>query len=371
MNENELTDIDSAFLKYLRGICIFIIVFGHVGGFWIFRPYSEFLHASVPVFFFLSGSVSFYSFRRSQSLYFYYSKRILSLLIPYYLLCLLSFFVYITTNFKLPSYDFNNLLSWLTISASNSIMPFPIGQVWFLKVLIIVIILSPLYFLIYKSTNYLVVVFLAIIFLSFIQLLADISPIFNLKFINLYTPLIYSSFFIFGFAFFASPKLKDNNKFLYLMALVSFSLVALLVSFLHLNIDFAYHNFPPDIYFVLGSFFLLFIILIFRTRLTSLIKRIRFAELFFSFFHKHTFSIFLLHTFSIYLSEKVLGLVEPPQKTITYGVVKLVAVLIITCSLSPPFTKISNQLSLYCIEYLDRFSPTKRFKVDAQNAGRR
>ncbi len=47
MKIQTLSDDDSLFLAYLRGISILVIVFGHVGGFWIFRPYSEFLNVFV------------------------------------------------------------------------------------------------------------------------------------------------------------------------------------------------------------------------------------------------------------------------------------------------------------------------------------
>jgi peptidoglycan/LPS O-acetylase OafA/YrhL len=46
-----LSDADSHFLAYLRGIAILVIVFLHVGGGWFFIPYSGFLQVFVPVFF--------------------------------------------------------------------------------------------------------------------------------------------------------------------------------------------------------------------------------------------------------------------------------------------------------------------------------
>lgn len=45
-----LNQKDSRFLAILRSLSIFVIVFGHVGGFWLFRPWSEFLHVFVPIF---------------------------------------------------------------------------------------------------------------------------------------------------------------------------------------------------------------------------------------------------------------------------------------------------------------------------------
>ena len=47
---------DSQFLAYLRSLSILVIVFGHIGLFWVYKPYSEFLHVFIPIFFFISGA---------------------------------------------------------------------------------------------------------------------------------------------------------------------------------------------------------------------------------------------------------------------------------------------------------------------------
>lgn len=353
MNEKRLSDIDSAFLRYLRGFCILIIVFGHVGGFWFYRPYSEFLHASVPVFYFISGSVLFFSFERAQSLSGFYFKRIINLLVPYYLLCVLSLCVYVITNHALPAYNLNKMISWLIIGAPNDIMPFPIGQVWFLNVLLIIIIISPFYFWLNKHYKYLLLAVLFVfILLSSGQLFTDIEPIMGGDIINLYKPMIYSSFFIFGILFYSSAHMQAKTA-LYVLTFCSLILTVLPVYFFKLKIDFAHHNFPPDIYFVSGCFLVLFAVLIFRKKLTLLIQKMKIADRFFSFFHRHTFSIFLLHTFSIYLCEELYEPVSKSEKGIVYGCVKLVAVLVMTCLFSPLFTKLSDQIILLISRFIN------------------
>lgn len=53
---NTLDPINSDIFKYYRGLSIIIIVFGHVGGFWFYEPYSRFLLVFNSVFFlFLVG----------------------------------------------------------------------------------------------------------------------------------------------------------------------------------------------------------------------------------------------------------------------------------------------------------------------------
>jgi peptidoglycan/LPS O-acetylase OafA/YrhL len=90
VNDRCISPTDSRFLAYLRGLAILVIVFGHCGGGWVFKPYSGFLNVFVPVFFSLSGAVCYHSYRRSHSVGDYITKRVVGLLTPYYLLCLLS-----------------------------------------------------------------------------------------------------------------------------------------------------------------------------------------------------------------------------------------------------------------------------------------
>ena len=366
ITENKLSIPDSAFINYLRGICIFIIVFGHVGGFWFYRPYSGFLHASVPFFFFLSGAVSFYSYGRTPSLSVYYIKRIVNLLIPYYILCLLSLAVYIANHNQLPAFDINKLLSWITIGAPNAIMPFPIGQVWFLKVFLIITIFSPIYFYMRKHNIYMLVfISLAFILVTSTQVFSDTENLFKIYIVNFYKPLAFSSFYIFGILFFTSDKLRSDYKYLGGMTLFLIIISVLMVKYFDLNIDFTLHNFPPDIYYITVSFCVLSVLLMLRSFLVSVINRFKLTETFVLFFNKHTFSIYIIHTFSIYVSENIFGLVDPQEKDITYGIVKIGSVLIITCILSPPYSKLSNRVSLYILRFLDMILAS-RFQSSAQ-----
>lgn len=145
-----LLKYDSEFLLVLRSLSILVIVFGHVGGFWVYRPYSEFLHVFVAIFFFISGAVSYNGFLKSKSIATYIKKRAVGLLVPYYGICIISLVLYVSIYLSLPAFSWRNFLKWITIIPNNSIMTFPVGQVWFLHALMIISLISPLLFLLYR-----------------------------------------------------------------------------------------------------------------------------------------------------------------------------------------------------------------------------
>ncbi len=340
MDQSSLLPEDSEFLRYLRGLAIFIIVFGHVGGFWFYRPYSGFLLVAVPIFFMISGAVSYPSYKRSKSVSFYLLKRSFSLLIPYYLLCLFSLIVYILEQKQMPAFSLEKLFMWLAIVPSRDIMPFPVGQIWFLYVLLVISILSPFYFYAYERCCYALFSFgLVAILMAAVQHFFDLAGILTLWKFHFFKPLICSLFFISGFYLFFSSK---SHKVLFLFGF--FSLIASIFLFLkfRFNPDLSYHAHPPDLYYVLISFFFIFLVYVLRPFFLKVISSVKLFVLILDFFYKHTFSIFLLHSFSIYFVERYLGLIS--EKDIFYGLKRLFFVLLITIILAVPFTRLSSFL---------------------------
>lgn len=341
---NPLNQEDKDFLSYLRSIAITVIVFGHVGGFWFYKPYSEFLHVFVPIFFFISGSVSIYSFERSKKLSTYYLKRYSSLIIPYIILVLISLIVFLIQNKNLPDFNFGNLLLWIQVRPSNDITPFPIGQVWFLHTLIFITLISPLYFTLIKKSKVLINTLLFfIISFSIIPLLYKNEIALNLFGNDLYKPLIHSSFYILGALYF-STKAIQTNKFKLILVGFGVTLSIILTTSLKLNIDYEYHTFPPDMLFLSGSLAAIGIALLLKRYIAAIAKQSNLVKGAFNFFHKHTMSVYLIHTFAIYLVETIGGLTEPNEKSISYGVIKLISVMVLTAILAIPFSKLSEIL---------------------------
>ena len=345
MKNKNLLKIDSEFLAYLRGVSIFIIVFGHVGGFWVFGSYSGLLHLSVTTFFFLSGAVSYYSFLRAGSVRQYYIKRISGLIIPFYLLGILSLFVYLATYRHLPSLSMENIIMWLTVKPVKTITPFPIGQVWFLHTLLIISIVSPLYYKLYeKNKSILILILIIFLSISCIQAFIDIDEYFYIGSHNFFKPIVHSIFFISGFVYFTYPQYKNNKQILLLMFVLSILLCFGMVLVMNQEFDFSKHTFAPDIYYVFGTYSLLSLLFLLQNFIIKVVNRIKPVYIFLRFMYKHTFSIFLLHSFAIYLSEVVFNIVEPQNKDFIYGVKKLLIVLLITFILSVPYSYISSYI---------------------------
>lgn len=84
---------DRDYLDLVRGISITRVVLVHLGLSWFFSPYSDFIHAFMPLLFFVSGAVSYNSYLRSNSLSVYLFKRLSSIYIPYILVISISILV--------------------------------------------------------------------------------------------------------------------------------------------------------------------------------------------------------------------------------------------------------------------------------------
>lgn len=343
MTNEWLQPRDSEFLVILRSLSIFIIVFGHVGGFWVYPPWTEFLHVFVPIFFFLSGAVSYNAFLRRTSVAQYLLKRILGLLIPYYAICIFALFVFLAQQAHLPAFNSENFIKWLTIAPSDSIMPFPLGQVWFLHTLLIICLVSPILFLVYQSHPSVLYILLCCSFLvAAVQVNYNIAPFFVIAGHDLFKAFVHSSFFCMGFLIIDSPKLRSLNTSLAIVLLgISASVVFVMV--LDVNPDYAKHTYAPDLYYVSGSISAIWGFILLQHYILRLyyIFPVLMKEAI-NFFFRHTFAIYLLHSFAILLVETTFGLVNPQQKTISYGIVKLVLVLLVTLAMSPFFTRATS-----------------------------
>ncbi len=339
--KKKISDIDSILLTYLRSISMLVIMFGHSGGFRLYKPYSEFLHAFVPIFFFISGVFSYHSFNRSTSVVNYYIKRYSRILIPYYFTCLISTCIFIVQNKKLPELNLINIIMWLQITPLENTMPFPIGQVWFIHTLSLIILISPI--LIKLVDNYklvtLIVLFLLFI-LSTIQMIIPINRSMFLYGNNLYKPTIYSILFILGIVFTSTTYLQ-NNIFILSCSICSLILSITIYYLFDINPDYEFHTYSPDIYYLSGSLFLLFFLIFLKKHLVEIINRLPVVSKALYFIDKHIYSIFLLHSLAIYLVEQAIGPVDEMEKTLYYGMIKFTLVFIITIAISVPFSKIT------------------------------
>lgn len=340
-----LSSVDSAFTGYLRSLSILVIVFGHVGGFWFFRPYSEFLHVFVAIFFFLSGAVNYYSYNRTKKIFVYYAKKLISLLVPYYLLCLLSLFVFIVANNRIPHFDLHHLIMWLQIRPSPDIHPFPIGQVWFIHTLFFITLLSPVWFYLNeKKPRLLVLIIIGLFIFSSFKFIYPVNDYFFFFGNNIYLPLIHSMFYVSGIILFSSEKSPSKISLITVLSSMVFISI-MLILYLDINPDYEYHIEAPDMYYCAGCFAAISLFLLIKKEIVEFIDQnagiIRLA----GFLNKHAFSFYLMHTFAIFLVEISFFSHFNFKKNVAYGILKLCMVFATTTLLVIPFTKCSHAVT--------------------------
>ena len=141
-----LTTEDAHYVNIMRGLSILRVVLVHLGLSWFYPPYSQYVGIFLPVLFFVSGAVSYYSFLRSRSIGEYLIKRLVLVIVPFYVFAALV--LLITAVFysdKFP--DAQGLLNWLFVWPEFQNIFFPLSQVWFINCLIAMILLSaPIFF---------------------------------------------------------------------------------------------------------------------------------------------------------------------------------------------------------------------------------
>lgn len=336
-----LSDKDSRFFSYLRAVSIFVIVFGHVGGFWIYRPYSEFLHVFVAVFFFISGAVNANALA-SLTPFQFIAKRLLALYTPYILLCSLVLIFYLATRMDTPLLSYESLWRWVTIIPLNSLSPFPVGQVWFLHALALIVVIAPILHGLFLNQKKLLACYLAIVvLLASAQLFFDLDDYFFIALHNLYQPLIHSVFFVFGFIYVGLIG-SIRRTHLCVVAVVCVIFECLLTLGAGYSIDYSEHTYAPDIVYLLGCFAAIAIILMCKNSIVEFFGRSIIFTAPLDFLFKHTFSIFLIHSFVIFLADDVVGIKSFFTSSIVYAVAKLVFVLIGTALLAVPFSWLSG-----------------------------
>ncbi|GEM_PF-6867108 len=331
-----LSKNDQNYLAYLRGFAIISIVFGHVGGYWFCKPYSAYLHVSGSTFFFfLSGPILFYNYLKINSLTIFYIRRYLNLLVPYYIICFMSLFYFCMIYGVLPEFNLSKLLRWILVDPSNAMMPFPLGQLWFLHVYIILFLLSPLIFYLYINyRNVLISVFLLSVFSSIVPILNNGKIYVGIIGFNLFEVFYFLSFFLLGIFVF------DNNDHKKLKLLLLVSIISYLFSYQSADITNSFLN--RDLFALSATFIFIIVLVLFKNRLISLIEKISFIKISLKYFHKHTFSVYLSHSFIILFSEKFLGFDGSNGKTVIYGLSKFFVVLTLTAIIAFVFSFLSK-----------------------------
>lgn len=335
--ETEISPEDRYFLDIIRGLSITRVVLVHLGLSWFFTPYSEYIHTLLPLLFFVSGAVSYGSFKRSSSALGFIKKRLISIYAPYALLIIILFlsrWIYLG---YIPDVNYSAVYNYLTMNVAQIKYPiFPLGQVWFLHSLAIIIIVSTFLFIVYKrfKSIYLCVIALSI-FLAFIQFKFNIHDEMFFLGHNFYHPFVYIGFFIFGSWYYSRKNIFSKTK-LTLLCIISFLTFVVCLKSLS-DINMGLHSSKPDIYYISLSYFFVFLTLLFDDFIVKVTNSKAYIKIFIIFMGRHSYSVFLLHSLVLWFVHNIIG-VGSVSGLPHMAVVKILFTILFTCLLAIPFS---------------------------------
>ena len=80
-------------------------------------------------------------------------RRITAILLPYYFVYFLAIFVTVIIDQSSDLLNLEKLLRVVFVVPNHDEMPFPLGQIWFIRVLLFAFVVSPFIFLIYRKKD--------------------------------------------------------------------------------------------------------------------------------------------------------------------------------------------------------------------------
>jgi len=339
----KISPCDELYLNRLRGACILRVVLGHLGLVWFFPPYSEFVMGSLPILFFVSGAVSYFSFLRARSEWSFFLRRLIAISFTYYLLAAILLIIAVFSG-KAVNLNFTDYIGWLTIAPTPKSMPFPIGQVWFIHAMVIITLLSMPVFILAERYPW---IWFAPIFVSLllacVQLFYPIYQQFFLLGHNTYQGTACLGFYCLGASLFRN-RLQITQGFYSIMLVVTFCVAVFTVWYFDLEIGLASHTYSPDLYYVAVGYFYIFGALFLQKPLERILGWLPLFDRYLLFVSKHAFSIFLIHSFWIIASERHLGLINVADDP-ARAAMKVTLVVFLSSISAIPLTWLSDKLS--------------------------
>lgn len=301
---------NSSFINYLRGASILRVVLVHLGLSWIFLPYSSYVGIFLPVLFFCSGYVFLSLYRKSNLLIKYLYARLLGILIPFYLVygvALLIAYMIGTGGIS----TFSEILQMIIIAPTEENMPYPLGQIWYLRVLLFCTVLSALIFYAAQRSNLflLLPVFIAVA-LSVVQSYEPIGKYLSFFGHNLYQSISYGAYFFIG-SYFLTFDWRKYKKSIFFISIINLFVAVLFFIFgpnkgANLS-DYAYA--PNTFFFCLGVLGIL-ICLLLVDQIEWVLEKMSIFRWVLLYCSRHSYGIYLLHSFLIVFSEFYFGWVS-------------------------------------------------------------
>lgn len=335
---------DSELIDRLRGASILRVVLGHLGLSWIFLPYSSYVGIFLPVLFFCSGYLFIHLFFKSKSTWSFFAKRILGIVLPFYVIYSFALAIEAIYTSSVSSFTFQHLLRVLLVAPEPSETPYPLGQIWYLRVLLFCTLICPVFFLLTKHSRYTLLLPVIIGFaLSATQTVIKVHSSFYFLGHNLFQEVVYGSFFFFGsFIFFTNWRNHFN------VILVGTACSLFFAAFTHQWTNGSYvlgdHAYAPNIfYFTLGLTGILLALLLSPT-LEWLCSTSKLVDKLLEYCGKHSYGIYLNHSFFIIFTEHYFGLksvMDQPE----LAALKIILVVSASLAAAYPITFVSRMIT--------------------------
>jgi peptidoglycan/LPS O-acetylase OafA/YrhL len=333
------------YIDLLRGASILRVMMVHLGLSWFYLPYSSYVGLLLPLLFFVSGTVSYFSFLRTKRMKTFVLKRLMSIMIPYYLL----FIIIACASLLQDGWSLGNITYWILMQPVHHGLPFSLAQTWYLQALVIIILISmPFFYLSQRSMNYLYVLLVITFGFLCVNSFVDIHQFLIFGAIDLYLAMSNAFFFILGAVYYVNEKIFNRHKLGILMFLTLVAFSSLLYGVGGGGLE--AHKVSPNLLYTSGFFVALTLLLLFQSTIQSSIERVKPISKLLKYCSTHAYSLFLLHTLT-------LGFVEiyiyPAKLTGDFksAIIKMLMVIIITLLIAPFYTKLCN----LCMRSLKRY----------------
>lgn len=335
-----MENVDSRFVDRLRGLSIIRVVLVHLGLSWFFLPYSSFVGIFLPVLFFCAGFLHKFLYERKSDSIVFVFERLTGIFVPFWTVYFISsgvLFWFHGNDIRFGEW----LITGLLVLPTGELFPFPLGQVWFLRVLIVCILVSPVVYTLNRcrDSGYLL--------LFFISAIVSSGKLYGIDFIssdspyNVHQIICYGLFYFFG-AFTYSKSLTVigywSRYIIPFLALIGFCLF----NIFDLKADYSAYSYEPNLYHMILGFIGIFLCLFFRAFLEWLFAKNKIFDSIVMFFNKHSFSVYLLHSLIIYSVERI-GLVNVAESPVML-LVKIVVVILCSALLSLVVTPMSKNI---------------------------
>lgn len=335
------------YIDVLRGLSIIRVLLAHLGLSWFFPPYSQYISVLFPLLFFVSGAVSFYSYCRSEGVREYAIKRFVLILVPFYFFGLTIGLI----DFLFVGGTVGNgadLLRWVLTWPNRGKVFFPIGHIWFINALIVMIAVTiPLFAIAKRHPSVLWIGVIA----PFLFSLANFFLAFYSDFIS-QNALVYFQYGSQSWqiltllcAFCAGALHFRLYQDLHPLSCLAVALAFLLVAGFFLcagsfELDLTTHIKQRSVYFLSLSFFGIYLLLSLRPMVNWLLKKFPFIRAIILYANKYAYAIFLFHTLVLFCVERGLGLSGLGGRP-ALAVLRLIIVVFLTFIVAKPLGDLS------------------------------